>query len=153
MNWMIEYAMRFIGVPYRWGGENPITGFDCSGLVQEVLRGIGMDPPGDQTAQALYHAFEKHSVESISEGCLLFFGKSNQHITHVAIALNSTLMIEAGGGGHLTLTEKDAAAQNAFVRIRPISHRRDLVAFVLPVYPVNSLEESLTMDGKGFRYV
>lgn len=130
-----RYAMAFLGVPYRWGGENPITGFDCSGFVQELLRSIGMDPPGDQTAQALFDAFKECEAEMISEGCLLFFGKSNRQITHVAFALNRYLMIEAGGGGHLTLTEKDAAAQNAFIRMRPITNRSDLVGFLLPKYP------------------
>jgi cell wall-associated NlpC family hydrolase len=57
MDLLIQYAMSFIGVPYRWGGSNPITGFDCSGLVQEILKSVYMDPPGDQTAEALYQYF------------------------------------------------------------------------------------------------
>lgn len=139
MNLMIQYALSFLGKPYHWGGKNPVSGLDCSGLVEEILKAVGMDIPGVQNAQAIFDHFKDDSVEKLSQGCLLFFGASNQHITHTAFALNEFLMIEAGGGGHLTLTPQDAAAQGAFVRIRPIHDRKDLVAFVLPKYMDNYL--------------
>jgi hypothetical protein len=46
-------------------------------------------------------------------------------------------IINAGGGGSKTLTIKDAAAQNAFVKIRPFDYRKDIVAILRP----NSLPE------------
>src|SRR5262249_9454472 len=45
------YAKRFIGVPYRWGGESPRTGFDCSGFVAYVFRHFGLSLPHYTHAQ------------------------------------------------------------------------------------------------------
>jgi hypothetical protein len=43
-------------------------------------------------------------------------------------------MIEAAGGGHLTLTKEDAATQDAWVKVTMVSHRKDLVALLKPRY-------------------
>ena len=53
MQTLTNYAKSFIGKPYSWAGETPMGGFDCSGLVQTILRSVGLDPAGDQSAQAL----------------------------------------------------------------------------------------------------
>lgn len=130
----IDYAMRFIGTPYIWGGNNPLEGFDCSGFIQEVLKVHGVDPKGDQTSQGLYNHFNSNglSAQIPFKGCLLFFGNSEYRITHIAMAINKTLMIEAGGGGSKIHTPSEAAEAGAYVRIRPISNRSDLVKAVYP---------------------
>ena len=131
-----------LGKPYIWGGDDTIKGFDCSGLAQEVLASIGLDPKGDQTANALCEHF-KHPANGVMHidngivkgylefGTLLFFGNTNR-ITHVAIAIDQTLMYEAGGGGSKTRTIEDAIAQNAYIRIRPIARRKDLIYAITP---------------------
>lgn len=138
MQILIQYALQFVGLPYKWGGDDPILGFDCSGFVQELLAAVGLDPAGDQTAQALYDIFKSKAGSAMvqDEGSLLFFGKSVKEITHVAFAITPLLMIEAGGGGSKTNSAQDAAAQNAYLRIRPISRRSDLVASIRPFYPM-----------------
>jgi cell wall-associated NlpC family hydrolase len=133
MNFLIQYALSFIGVPYKWGGENPISGFDCSGLVQELLKSVGMDPLGDQTAQGLYNAFS-HCPKELGQGALCFYGESLSKITHVAFMIDSSRVIEAGGGGSKTNTKEDAALAGAFVRLRPFKHRKDFVGAVKPIY-------------------
>jgi cell wall-associated NlpC family hydrolase len=135
MKYLIDYGMSFVGRPYIWGGDDPMRGFDCSGLVQEILASAGLDPVGDQTAQALYDHFEKNGSFNVwGAGSLCFYGKDAKHITHIGFCIDQYRMIEAGGGGSKTLTEKDAIAQNAFVRIRPIKKRGDLVAVIKPNY-------------------
>lgn len=113
-----------------------MAGMDCSGYVQEILRSAAIDPPGDQTAQELYNYFEKNgSYNMWGAGSLAFFGESALKVTHVAFCIDQHRCIEAGGGGSKTLTVNDAIQQNAFIRLRPIKHRKDLVAVIRPHYP------------------
>ena len=136
MKYLIEYALTFIGKPYIWGGDDPMIGFDCSGLVQEILSSVGMDPAGDQTADALYRHFmsEPHTTQS-KAGSLAFFGQKPR-VTHVGFLIDSWRMLEAGGGGARTKTAADAAAQNAYIRIRPVSNRSDLIGIIRPNYKI-----------------
>jgi len=134
IDWFLEYAWSFLGTPYKWAGDDPIEGIDCSGLVIECLRAVGKYPhKQDSTANGLFENFawlEKH-VTSAEAGCLVFFGKPSA-VTHVAICLSHEVMIEAGGGGSTTLTEEIAAKQNAFVKMSPIKRRSDIVGFINP---------------------
>jgi len=143
MDLLILYAMTFVGTPYRWGGpekpfkknEASFNGYDCSGLVQELLRSVGADPPGDQTAQKLFDYFSQRGgwgLESV--GALAFFGKDAMNISHVGMLLDAYRMIEAGGGDSSTTTRKRAIEQSAFVRIRPLTDRKNLVAIIKPHY-------------------
>lgn len=136
MELLTQYAMQFVGLPYKWGGDDTIDGFDCSGFVQELLQSIGLDPKGDQTADALYRYFSKAdrgTRGSPIRGALAFYG-SRTRVTHVAFCVDSRRVIEAAGGGSRTHTERDAARDNAYIRIRPANNRKDLVAFILPNY-------------------
>jgi cell wall-associated NlpC family hydrolase len=83
---VIQYAERFKGVPYRWGGEDS-TGLDCSGFVLTVMRKFG---------QSFNHGAKDQSElgrpvnrEDLKQGDLVFFGKRYEtgrcKIDHVAI--------------------------------------------------------------------
>jgi cell wall-associated NlpC family hydrolase len=127
---MIDYAKTFIGTPYIWGGSGA-GGFDCSGFIQEILKCVDLDPKGDQTAQKLFEFFSKNAKGSgISAGSILFWGKSEEKITHVSLALGYFHHIEAGGGGSKTRTVEDAQRTGAMVRIRPINSRKDLIGAI-----------------------
>lgn len=130
---MLDYAMRFVGVPYVYGGNNPISGMDCSGFVCECLKAIGViESHRDYSARELFKLLKESektkSSRQIERGCVLFFGKNSSIISHVAIAINDKIMIESGGGDAGTISKEKAAISNAFVRIRPI--RNDLVGIV-----------------------
>lgn len=121
----IEKAKKYLGTPYVWGGESmPEGGFDCSGFVYNVLNDSGIKV-GRDTAQGYYNTFKKYEVAktSIYSGDLLFFGKSKNNITHVAIAVSSTEMIESIGGKKNTIKNKGKG-----VSISKITRRKDLVA-------------------------
>lgn len=129
-----EYALKFVGRPYIWGGDGSGKcggGFDCSGLVLECLWAFGVLPNGDLTAQGIYDTlYNEHIWASVDKARvkpddILFFGKGDEHITHVAIAIGNGLMVEAGGGGSKC---KTVATSTGMVRVRPISWRKDLVA-------------------------
>lgn len=129
-----EYALKFVGSPYIWGGDGSGKcggGFDCSGLVLECLMACGLWSGKDATAHGIYevlYGLEPWRAVGIGRekaDDLLFFGKDTRHITHVAICIGGGLMVEAGGGGSKCNT---AATSTGMVRVRPISWRKDLVA-------------------------
>jgi cell wall-associated NlpC family hydrolase len=130
---MLNYAFKFIGLSYMWGGDDPINSFDCSGLCIECLKAFGFYPNGDATAQGLYDYLSNNNwLEKKEKGAILFFGKSRSKITHVAFSIDKygEFMVEAGGGDHTTTSKEIASKQNAFIRIRPI--RKDLIAYLYP---------------------
>lgn len=139
MNILKDYAMTFVGLQYKWGGDDPLGGYDCSGLVIELIQSVGLLPHNyDNTAQGLYDHFQAKGVHNAhGVGALCFYGKAVNKITHVAMLLENTppfRIIEAGGGGSRTNTKTDAEEQNAFVRIRPMNYRQDLVSVIKPFY-------------------
>lgn len=135
MDELVQYAMKFVGLPYRWGGDDPMGGYDCSGFVQEILASVGEDPPGDQTADGLFrHFMPKGTLDRKKAGALAFYGRFGGGITHIAFMVDSWRVIEAAGGGSTTRTIEDATRQNAYIRVRPLNHRRDLVKVILPDY-------------------
>ena len=117
---IVTTAKTYIGKPYVWGGESDSEGgYDCSGFVYSVLNKCGMKVPRT-TAQG-YSALGK-KVTNIQGADLLYFGKSVKKITHIAIAINSTQMIESIGNSKNTKSNKGKG-----VTITNISHRHDLV--------------------------
>lgn len=122
-------AFSYLRVPYIWGGDSD-KGLDCSGLIQLIFEPIGLDPKGDQTAQMLYNCYKTKETNVILEGCILFFGKSKDKITHVAYAINTTYMIEASGGNSKCTSVEIANKLNAKVKVSPIKKRKDLVAVI-----------------------
>lgn len=142
MKLLIAYALQFAGINYKWGGNNALEGFDCSGFVQELLASVGMDPQGRDTAQSLYNYF---MVKGLGCDCVMgaiaFYGKSEKEISHVALCIDSNRIIEAGGGDSRTTSKDVAAKQSAQIRIRPINYRSDLIEVIIPNYPAWVLED------------
>jgi cell wall-associated NlpC family hydrolase len=135
---IIDYALTLAGLPYKWGGDDPIRGFDCSGFCIEILQASGVWPRGqDASAQGIRTYYHSQGViGKRGRGSLSFYGKSTSLITHVAFHLNRYHIIEAGGGGSTTITLDDAAEQNAYIRIRPFDWRKDYLETIMPMYPI-----------------
>jgi cell wall-associated NlpC family hydrolase len=73
-NGPVEIARQYLGVPYVFGGSNPATGLDCSGLVQLVYRQVGIALP--RTAQLQYAATSRISRDQLEPGDLVFFART-----------------------------------------------------------------------------
>jgi len=125
----LKYAWSFVGTPYRWGGDDPMAGFDCSGFCIEILKGVGKLPRKfDTTAAGLFGTF--HKVPTPQPGFLVFWHGSNPNsIIHVEFCVDSTLSLGASGGGSRTLTVDDAIRQNAFIKLRPFRSRDGVAGF------------------------
>lgn len=130
-----DYARRFIGVPYIYGGKS-VQGFDCSGFIQEVLSFAGLDLKGDQSAQAYYDYFSKDSEYTYpAEGALAFYGPaSSDEIHHVNYLTSQFTILGAMGGDQTTVSLAIAEKQRAFVKERPISWMKDPI-IIMPKYP------------------
>jgi cell wall-associated NlpC family hydrolase len=83
-------AMRFLGVPYVFGGTST-AGFDCSGFVQHVFAGLGIGLP--RTADAQYDA-GKPAVGGPRAGDLVFFDTYGG-VSHVGIYLGRGQFVHA----------------------------------------------------------
>ena len=86
--------MSVLGVPYQWGGSDPKTGFDCSGLTMWAFQHAGISLP--HSSQAQYGSLPHVPRNQIRRGDLLFFYSP---IHHVAIYLGGDRMIHAPGTG------------------------------------------------------
>lgn len=68
---VVAIAMRYLGVPYKWGGASPSTGFDCSGFTMYVFAQIGVSLPHYAAAQ--YGLGRAVSKSELQAGDLVFF--------------------------------------------------------------------------------
>ena len=90
---LVNYALQFVGGPYRAGGNDPHTGVDCSGFVRYVMQhgaGISMNrSSGSQATQG-------HAVNSsqMQPGDLLFYS-GGSGINHVAMYIGDGKIVHA----------------------------------------------------------
>jgi hypothetical protein len=83
---ILAYAVQFKGLPYIYGGENPNSGFDCSGLVQYVYKHFGIDLPR-VTDQQVTVGTQFHDPSQLQVGDLIFSNWAGDAVYpgHVAI--------------------------------------------------------------------
>ncbi|MGH8126127.1 MAG: C40 family peptidase [Rhodanobacteraceae bacterium] len=106
-NNVLMRAIGLIGTPYRWGGNTPATGFDCSGLVDYVFRTeADMLLPRTSREMAALDA-PRISRKNLEPGDLLFFGHRH-HVSHVAIYVGNGRFVNAPDtGGTVRLDHLD----------------------------------------------
>ena len=86
-------AERFVGIPYRWGGENVVDGMDCSGFVRAVYNLCGVSIP--RTSRDQYRAGGAVPRDGLQDGDLVFFGSSVDKINHVGIYVGGGKFVHA----------------------------------------------------------
>lgn len=99
-----EFALRYVGNPYVWGGTSLTEGCDCSGFTMKVMENFGISLP--------HHAHSQRSLgtevseEELSPGDLVFYDAPD----HVAIYI---------GGGQIV----EASSPRDGIRINSYDHR------------------------------
>jgi cell wall-associated NlpC family hydrolase len=95
---LVQHALTFLNVRYRWGGDSPQTGFDCSGLVRYVVQhALGLVLPRE--ARAMARVGEAISREELRPGDLVFFNTRRRPYSHVGIYVGDRRFIHAGSRG------------------------------------------------------
>jgi cell wall-associated NlpC family hydrolase len=97
----IDAALSQQGVPYKWAGESPSEGFDCSGLILWAWRHGGKSLP--HSSKSMYSMSTKISLSQAQPGDLVFYG--NGGVSHVALYLGNNQIIHAPRTGsvvHIT---------------------------------------------------
>src|SRR5690349_17521985 len=105
-------AIGLVGTPYRYGGNTPQSGFDCSGLVDFVFHDVaGVDLP--RTAQDIGSLDAQHVRRSeLDSGDVLLFGNARR-IDHVGIYVGRGRFVHAPNtGGTVRLDYLDAPYWN-----------------------------------------
>lgn len=97
---VITTAEDYIGVPYRWGGTSPETGFDCSGYVRYVFARQGVRLPRTSREQAEAGERVPARVSQLRQGDIMLFAESRQPVSHVAIYAGGGRIIHSSSSGH-----------------------------------------------------
>lgn len=110
-----QTAERFIGIPYRWGGNTVVDGLDCSGFTKAVYNLCGINIP--RTAQDQFKSGDSVDADDMDEGDLVFFGESKNRITHVGVYIGNGKMVHAPKRGDDIKTAKinDAYFSSRFI--------------------------------------
>lgn len=95
---VLQRAMALLGTPYRWGGNDPDKGFDCSGLVGYVFRNaLGIDLPRVSREMAKSGELVTDRAK-LSAGDLVFFGRRGR-VDHVGIYVGEGRFVHAPSRG------------------------------------------------------
>lgn len=91
---LASFSMQFLGLPYTWGGRSSF-GFDCSGFTQMLYSQIDLQLQRDSKQQIKDPRFKTIAIEDLESGDLIFFGKSEEKITHVGMSIGGGRFIHS----------------------------------------------------------
>jgi cell wall-associated NlpC family hydrolase len=119
---LVRTARRYIGIPYKWGGESVREGFDCSGLTMTVYRVNGLALP--RTSRQQWKAGQPIPRGNLRKGDLVFFATAGgRRVSHVGIYAGHNTFIHAPSRGK---TIRTASLSNSFYRETYVGARRYL---------------------------
>ncbi|MCW2755896.1 MAG: Lytic transglycosylase catalytic subunit [Marmoricola sp.] len=113
---VVADARQYLGVPYVWGGTDPKTGLDCSGLVQRVYSDLGYTLPRTAAEQATAGTEVPGGLANAQPGDLLTFGSPAHHI---GIYIGGGQMIDAPHPGTSVRVESVYETPSHVRRITP----------------------------------
>ena len=95
---LVMQALGYLGIRYKYGGNSPASGFDCSGLVRYVVnQAIGLVLPRD--ARAISEVGAQVGTHELQPGDLVFFNTMRRPFSHVGIYVGENRFIHAPASG------------------------------------------------------
>ncbi len=97
-------ALNFLGTKYKYGGETPYTGFDCSGLVTYAAeKSLGLKLP--RTSAEIAREGKTIKKSELKKGDLVFFNTLGRRYSHVGIYLGNKQFVHAPRAGAVVRVE------------------------------------------------
>jgi len=116
---IVQSAKLQMGTPYRFGGNSPSEGFDCSGLALYSHRINGISIPRRTVEQ--FKLGKRINRTELNSGDLLFFRTMGQSVSHVGIYMGNDIFIHAPNSRKNVETETLA---NPYYKKRYLGARR-----------------------------
>ncbi|KAA0910570.1 C40 family peptidase [Pusillimonas sp. ANT_WB101] len=101
---MVATALKMLGIKYRYGGDAPNTGFDCSGLViYAAEKSLGLKLP--RQSADIARQGESIDLDELKRGDLVFFNTLGRRFSHVGIYLGNSKFLHAPRSGAVVRIE------------------------------------------------
>lgn len=102
---MLLQSISLMGIPYKWGGNTPQTGMDCSGFIRYVFqKSLGITLP--RTAAEMAKVGKRVGLDELEPGDLLFFNTGRGSNTHVGMYIGNNKFIQSPRtGDNIKITE------------------------------------------------
>ena len=123
---VLTVAQRYIGTRYRYGGDTPAEGFDCSGFVQYVFGRQGVELPRTSRLQASAGEPLPLAVDSLHPGDLLLFASTGARVNHVAIYAGNNRIIHSTAGAGRVVYDDLTSPRGKWYLKRHVASRRVL---------------------------
>jgi len=95
---IVHHAINNIGRPYKWGGDSPSKGFDCSGLIVYTYKKVDIYIP--RTTEEQFSSGKPVLKKKLKPGDLVFFkNPTAQKVNHVGIFIGENTFVHAPGQG------------------------------------------------------
>lgn len=141
---IVSKAKQYLGVKYTWGGNSPMTGWDCSGFVNYILGGEQVTGGRNTDVQWKSSAGTKIDKKNLQPGDVLYFG-SNGVSDHVAIYIGDGNMIHAANGKLGTI--KQSFENSAYYQSKFMGAKR----FASGTPDGNKLAEHIGIMGENYK--
>ncbi|PTB19872.1 peptidase P60 [Trinickia symbiotica] len=133
-------ALNMIGVRYRWGGDSPDSGLDCSGFVRYVFQDtLGLALP--RRAEEMSRVGEKVRISDLKPGDLVFFHTMRRTFSHVGIYIGDNKFVHSPSTGSTIRVDDldDRYWEKRFTGARRVETD----------FPAEQLRQRVSMDAKG----
>jgi cell wall-associated NlpC family hydrolase len=95
---IVQHAIHNLGRTYKWSGDSPSTGFDCSGLIVYTYQKVDIYIP--RTVKAQFSSGKPVNKKKLKPGDLVFFkNPTAQNVYHVGIFIDKNTFVHAPGQG------------------------------------------------------